>query len=279
MESCPEILDGGMGTLLQERGLKAGETPEDWNVERPDDIAAIHRAYVAAGSEIVYANTFGANPLKYRGRHDLAKVIRAGLQIARRATLDERRTTGRLLKPAGDLDFDDAVAAFAETIRVALGSNKAGAKSPEGWIDPKDSKDPIFPDLIVIETMGDVRELKAAVIAAKENCNLPVYATVALGEDGKLLTGGTVESVAALLESLGVDAYGLNCGLGPDLMLESVERLAKVSTKPIIVKPNAGIPKVEGGRTVFTVGPDEFAVTPDEVKEVFLALWQRLRHR
>ena len=252
MESCPEILDGGMGTLLQERGLKAGETPEDWNVERPDDIAAIHRAYVAAGSAVVYANTFGANPLKYHGRHDLAKVIRAGLQIARRATLDERRTTrvaldlgptGRLLKPAGDLDFDDAVAAFAETIRVATAQEKGEA----------------LPDLIVIETMGDVRELKAAVIAAKENCDLPVYATVALGEDGKLLTGGSVESVAALLESLGVDAYGFNCGLGPDRMLPYVERLAKVSTKPIIVKPNAGIPKVEGGRTVFTVGPDEFA--------------------
>lgn len=265
MESCPEILDGGMGTLLQERGLKAGETPEDWNVERPEEIAAIHRAYVAAGAQVVYANTFGANRLKYHGRHDLEKVIRAGLQIARRAAEDLRRgtsdegrktrvaldlgPTGKLLKPAGDLDFDDAVAAFAETIRVAFGALGSD----------KDSTDSIFPDLIVIETMGDARELKAAVIAAKENCNLPIYATVALGEDGKLLTGGSVESVAALLESLGVDAYGFNCGLGPDKMLPFVERLAKVSTKPIIVKPNAGLPKVEGGRTVFTVGPDEFA--------------------
>ena len=263
------ILDGGMGTLLQERGLKAGETPEDWNVERPDDIVAIHRAYVAAGAQVVYANTFGANRLKYHGRHSLEEVIRGGLAAAAKAKHEVEQgnvqlaldigPTGKLLKPAGDLSFDDAVAAFAETIRVALGSNKVGTKNPEGLLDPKDSKDSISPDLIVIETMSDVRELKAAVIAAKENCDLPIYATVALGEDGKLLTGGSVESVAALLESLGVDAYGFNCGLGPDRMLPYVERLAKVSTKPIIVKPNAGLPKVEGGRTVFTVGPDEFA--------------------
>ena len=278
----PLILDGGMGTLLQERGLKAGETPEDWNVERPDDIAAIHRAYVEAGSEVIYANTFGANPLKYHGRHSLEKVIRGGLEIARRVvedlkretedlkrerTLEGRRKTlvaldlgptGKLLKPAGDLSFDDAVAAFAETIRIALRPMIDGVDSQQSNNQTtKQSNN--SPDLIVIETMSDVLELKAAVIAAKENCDLPIYATVALGEDGKLLTGGSVECVAALLESLGVDAYGFNCGLGPDRMLPFVERLAKVSTKPIIVKPNAGLPAVVDGRTVFSVGPEEFA--------------------
>ena len=252
-----------MGTLLQERGLTAGETPEDWNVERPDDIAAIHRAYIEAGAEIIYANTFGANRLKYHGRHSLEEVIRCGLSIAHRAkglgSLEglesgQRKVkialdlgpTGRLLKPAGDLSFDDAVAAFSETIRIATSQT---FQTPQTFV----------PDLIVIETMGDVRELKAAVIAARETCDLPVYATVALGADGKLLTGGSVECVAALLESLGVEAYGFNCGLGPDRMLPYVERLAKVSTKPIIVKPNAGLPKIADGRTVFTVGPDEFA--------------------
>ena len=255
------ILDGGMGTLLQERGLKAGETPEDWNVERPDDIAAIHRAYVAAGSEVVYANTFGANRLKYHGKYDLEKVIRAGLEIAQKVKVEEGRSgilsasqvrialdlgpTGKLLKPAGDLAFDDAVTAFAETIRIATSTVDLDLRPG--------------PDLIVIETMGDVRELKAAVIAARETCDLPVYATVALDENGKLLTGGSVECVAALLESLGVDAYGFNCGLGPDRMLPFVERLAKVATKPIIVKPNAGLPRIEDGKTVFSVGPDEFA--------------------
>ena len=267
MDSSPDIivLDGGMGTLLQARGLLAGETPEDWNVERPDDIAAIHRAYVAAGAQVIYANTFGANRLKYHGRHSLEEVIRVGLEIAQKVKVEgqglQRNVkialdigpTGRLLKPAGDLSFDDAVAAFAETIKIAT--------SPLRQLQNLDLPSPDLPspDLIVVETMGDLLELKAAVIAAKETCGLPVYATVALGEDGKLLTGGSVECVAALLESLGVDAYGLNCGLGPDRMLPYVERLAKVSTKPIIVKPNAGLPTLVDGRTVFTVGPDEFA--------------------
>ena len=252
-----------MGTLLQERGLRAGETPEDWNVERPDDIAAIHRAYAEAGAEVIYANTFGANRLKYHGKHSLEEVIRAGLAVANKARGEKGEKgergergervrialdigpSGKLLKPAGDLDFDEAVAAFKETIRIAT-------LSPSHLLT-------FSPDLIVIETMGDLLELKAAVVAAKETCDLPVYATVALGEDGKLLTGGSVECVAALLEALPVDAYGFNCGLGPDKMLPYVERLAKVSTKPIIVKPNAGLPRIEGGRTVFTVGPDEFA--------------------
>ena len=269
----PLLLDGGMGTLLQERGLAAGETPEDWNVDRPDDIAAIHRAYVAAGAEVIYANTFGANPLKYHGRHSLEEVVRSGLEIARRAAEDLRRETedfrqertsdgrrktlvaldlgptGKLLKPAGDLAFDDAVAAFAETIKIATSTVRLRLPTTAF---PR-------PDLIVIETMGDLLELKAAVIAAKENCDLPIFATVTLGADGKLLTGGSVECVAALLESLGVDAYGFNCGLGPDLMLPFVERLANVSTKPIVVKPNAGLPKIVDGRTVFSVGPDDFA--------------------
>ena len=210
-------LDGGMGTQLQARGLKPGECPEDWNIERPDDIAAVHRAYVEAGAEVVYANTFGANSLKYHGRHGLDEVIRAGVSLAKRSgarvALDIG-PTGRLLKPAGDLDFEAAYDCFAEMVRQGAA---AGA------------------DLIVIETMGDVFELKAAVLAAKENCPLPVWATATLGEDGKLLTGGSVESVSVLLESLGVDAYGFNCGLGPDRMLPFVERLAKISTKPIIV--------------------------------------------
>ena len=260
-----------MGTLLQERGLTAGETPEDWNIERPDDIAAIHRAYVEAGAEVIYANTFGANRLKYHGKHSLEEVIRAGLAVAAKSKSEvevgqgnvrialDIGPTGKLLKPAGDLSFDDAVAAFAETIRIATST----VRLPTSTSPSNRAK----PDLIVIETMGDVRELKAAVIAAKETCDLPIYATVALGADGKLLTGGSVECVAALLESLGVNAYGFNCGLGPDKMLPYVERLAKVSTKPIIVKPNAGLPKIEDGRTVFTVGPDEFAAHVEKLIE------------
>ncbi len=239
----PLFLDGGMGTQLQARGLAAGEIPELWNLSRPDDIRAVHAAYLAAGADVIYANTFGANAAKYHGDVPLADVIAAGIAIAKSAGSAHHVAldigpTGRLLKPAGDFEFDAAYDAFAEQVRLGAA---AGA------------------DLVVIETMGDTYELKAAVLAAKENSNLPVIATVALGEDGKLLTGGDVECVAALLEGLRVDALGFNCGLGPDKMCPYVERLARVVSCPIAVKPNAGMPKVVDGQTVFTVGPEAFA--------------------
>ncbi|MBR2837378.1 MAG: homocysteine S-methyltransferase family protein, partial [Kiritimatiellae bacterium] len=240
------VLDGAMGTQLQERGLRPGETPELWNTGRPDDVRAIHEAYLAAGAGVVYSNTFGANAAKYHGDVPLADIVAAGVSIAREAASAAGRglvaldvgPTGRLLKPAGDFDFDEAYDAFAEAVR--LGS-AAGA------------------DLVAIETMGDAYELKAAVLAAKENCDLPVLATVALGEDGKLLTGADVDCVAALLEGLRVDALGLNCGFGPDRMLGFVRRLRERTSLPIAVKPNAGLPEIVGGKTVFRVGPEEFA--------------------
>lgn len=242
------MLDGGMGTQLQARGLQAGEVPEEWNLRRPGDVRAIHAAYYAAGADIVMSNTFGANPAKYHGTAPLAEVVAAGVRLARAAAdaagghpryvaLDVG-PTGRLLKPAGDCAFDDAYASFAEQIRLGAA---AGA------------------DLVVIETMSDVYELKAAVLAAKENCDLPVIATVALGEDGKLLTGAGPEVVAAVLEGLHVDALGFNCGLGPDLLLPFVKRLVAATNLPVVVKPNAGLPKVVDGETVFLVGPEAFA--------------------
>ncbi len=248
--SALAFLDGGFGTMVQAAGLPPGKDPTDWNVENPDAVAAVHRAYAEAGADIVLANTFGANRLKYHGPHDLAALISSAVAIARqgakvRVALDIG-PTGRLLKPAGDLDFDEAFGAFSEMVRAGAA---AGA------------------DLVFVETMGDARELKAAVLAAKLNSSLPVVATVALDESGKLLTGASVECVAALLESLGVDAYGFNCGLGPDRMLPFVERLARVSTKPIVVKPNAGMPKLVDGKTVFTVGPEEFAATVVKLAE------------
>lgn len=241
------FLDGGMGTQLQDKGLLPGEIPETWNITRPKDVRAIHEAYFAAGADVVYANTFGANRAKYHGDAPLEETIAAGISIAKEAAKNagghrsvalDVGPTGRLLKPAGDFEFDAAYDAFAEQIRLGAAS---GA------------------DLVVIETMGDTYELKAAVLAAKENSALPVFATVALGDDGKLLTGASVECVAAILEGLRVDAIGLNCGLGPDRMLPFVKRLAAATSLPIIVKPNAGMPKVIDGHTVFTVGPDEFA--------------------
>ena len=273
------FLDGGFGTQLQARGLGAGELPEDWNITHPDAVRSVHSAYRYAGSDVIYANTFGANRAKYHGAFPLADVIAAAVANARAATpgghfvaLDVG-PTGRLLKPVGDFEFDAAYDAFAEA--VTLGA-KAGA------------------DLVVVETMADVYELKAAVLAAKENSSLPVFATVALDEKGKLLTGGDAECVAAVLDGLGVDAIGFNCGLGPDLMREHVERMARVTSRPLIVKPNAGLPQLEGGRTVFKVGPDEFAhdvaglveagarivggccgTTPDHIAAVHAALAER----
>ena len=241
------FLDGGMGTQLQSKGLEPGETPEDWNISRPDDIRAVHDSYLAAGADIVYANTFGANRTKYHGSHKLEDVIASAISIAKSAasTIGGNRLvaldvgpTGRLLKPSGDFEFDAAYDTFAE--QIAIGA-KAGA------------------DLAVIETMGDTLELKAAVLAAKENSSLPVIATVALGNDGRLLTGADVECVATLLEGLRADAIGFNCGFGPDLMLPYVQRLARIASIPIAVKPNAGLPKSENGRTVFTVEPEDFA--------------------
>ena len=241
------FLDGGMGTQLQGKGLQPGEMPEAWNVSRPKDILAVHEAYFKAGADIAYANTFGANPAKYHGSAPIEDVIVAGVSIAREAatTVGGKRgvaldigPTGRLLKPFGDFEFDAAYDAFAEQVRIG---EKAGA------------------DLAVIETMGDTYELKAAVLAARENSSIPIFATVALGEDGKLLTGADVECVAAILEGLRVDAIGLNCGFGPDRMLPFVKRLAACTSLPLIVKPNAGLPQIVDGRTVFTVGPEEFA--------------------
>ena len=247
------FLDGGMGTQLQLKGLQPGEIPELWNIKRPADVRAVHEAYFAAGSNAVYANTFGANPAKYHGDMPLADVISAGIGIAREAAAGARLAdasakprlvaldigpTGRLLKPSGDFEFDAAYDAFAEQVRIGSAAEA---------------------DFIVVETMGDTYELKAAVLAAKENSSLPVIATVALGDDGKLLTGANVECVAALLEGLRVDALGLNCGFGPDRMLEHVKRLAAATTLPIVVKPNAGMPQIVDGRTVFTVGPEAFA--------------------
>ena len=172
------FLDGGMGTQLQAKGLQPGEVPEVWNLTRPNDVRAVHEAYFAAGADVVYANTFGANPAKYHGDAPLADVITAGIDIAREAAdrtggrhfvaLDVG-PTGRLLKPAGDFEFDAAYDAFAEQIQIGA---KAGA------------------DLIVIETMGDTYELKAAVLAAKENASLPILATVALSWANEYLDNG-----------------------------------------------------------------------------------------
>ena len=241
-------LDGGMGTLLQSRGLKPGERPEMWNLTRPEEITAIHRAYFEAGSHVVCANTFGANSLHFPGA-ELEPVVAAALanaRAARAASAGEQEKfvaldigpTGRLLKPYGDLDFEEAVAVFARTVRLGV---QYGA------------------DLILIETMNDSYETKAALLAAKENSTLPVFVSNAYGEDGKLMTGASPAAMVATLEGMGADAVGVNCSLGPRALAPVVEEYLRRASVPVLFKPNAGIPREEHGRAAYDVPPEEFA--------------------
>ena len=247
-------LDGGMGTLLQERGLAAGEYPERWNISHPDVITDIHRAYFDAGSNVVCTNTFGANSLKF-GDTELEEIVRSAVGNAKTAsnqcTLKTERfialdigPSGRLLKPLGDLDFEDAVKIFARTVKLGV---KYGV------------------DLIIIETMNDSYETKAALLAAKENCELPIIVSNAYGEDGKLMTGATPSAMVALLEGMGVDALGANCSLGPKQLRGVADELLKAASTPVILKPNAGLPKSVDGKTVFDVTADSFS---DELADI-----------
>lgn len=244
------FFDGGLGSLLQERGLKPGELPETWNLTRPEVLYDIHRAYLDAGADIILANTFGANGFKY---DNLEEIVTAAVVNAKKAVADSGRKayvaldmgpTGKLLKPMGTLDFEECVSIYADVVRYGA---KAGA------------------DLILIETMSDTYELKAAVLAAKENSNLPVVATVVFDEHHKMLTGATPEVVVAMLEGLRVDAIGMNCGLGPKQMKPIFETMARYASIPLVITPNAGLPRSEDGKTVYDVGPEEFAEDMEEI--------------
>ncbi|MGC6176652.1 homocysteine S-methyltransferase family protein [Lacrimispora sp. 38-1] len=256
------FFDGGMGSLLQANGLKPGELPETWNVTHSDLIVKLHRDYLEAGADMIKTNTFGANGLKYNQdkEFDLEQIVTAAMKNAKEAvntaSYPEGRKkgavaldigpTGKLLKPLGDLDFEDAYELFSQVVRIG---EREGA------------------DLILIETMSDSYEAKAAVLAAKENSSLPVFVTMIFDEKGKLLTGGNVESTVALLEGLGVDALGINCGLGPVQMKGILQDIMKVVSLPVIVNPNAGLPRSEGGKTVYDIDADEFARVMKEIAD------------
>ncbi|MBO5605237.1 MAG: homocysteine S-methyltransferase family protein, partial [Acidaminococcaceae bacterium] len=256
-----EILyfDGAMGTRLQAAGMKPGELPEVWNITHGDIVADIHASYVRAGANILKSNTFGANALKMQGSgYSVEEVVLAAFENARKAFRDVGRAgqsvpgvsedkqftaldlgpTGKLLAPFGDLQFEDAVALYAETVR-------AGVKAKA--------------DLVLIETMSDTYEAKAAILAAKENSDLPIFVTFTFDKDGKLLNGADVETAVLMAEGLGVDAVGFNCGLGPDLVAKLMPRARAVTCLPLIANPNAGLPVEKEGKTVFTTGPEDFA--------------------
>lgn len=245
------IFDGGMGTLLQKKGLMAGEYPELWNITHSDIIKDIHKTYYDNGSNVVTTNTFGANILKF-SEDELEEIIKKAIENAKNARSESTSKKekfvaldigplGKMLKPLGDFEFEDAVKVFAKT---AILGEKYGC------------------DLVIIETMNDSYETKAALLAVKENCSLPVVVSNAFGEDGKLMTGASPEAMVALLEGMGADIIGANCSLGPKQLVPIVEKILEVSSTPVIVQPNAGLPKVVDGQTVFDVTKEEFA---DEV--------------
>ena len=241
-------LDGGMGTLLQEKGLKAGEYPERWNLTHPDIITQVHKNYFDAGSNVVCTNTFGANSLKFDS-DELENIIMSAVynaKTARDLSVSKKDKfialdigpSGKMLKPFGDLDFEDAVSVFSRTVKLGV---KYGV------------------DLIIIETMNDSYETKAALLAAKENSDLPVIVSNAYGEDGKLMTGASPAAMVAMLEGMGADALGANCSLGPEQLRPVILDLIKNASVPVVLEPNAGLPKSVNNKTVYDVTADDFA--------------------
>ena len=262
---APLFFDGGTGTILQSKGLKPGELPETWNIKKAEIIQELHYNYFMAGANIIKSNTFGAFTTKFP--LNLKAIIGAALDNANKARKAAAKkikadsgnapdlfiafdisSTGKLLKPMGDLDFEDCINLYKKTFRTAF---KCGAEKSQGF------------DCILIETMNDGYETKAAVIAAKEimeetGRNYPILVTNVYDADCRTLSGSTPESMVALLEGLGVDAIGVNCSLGPLEMLPAVERLCKAASIPVIINPNAGLPKVIDGKTVFDVKAGDF---------------------
>lgn len=254
------FFDGAMGTMLQKNGLSAGEIPETWNITHRDTVYAIHKAYADAGCNIIKSNTFGANALKFKGTdYTVEEIVTSAIDIAKTAVSGKDKTfvaldlgpTGKLLKPYGELPFETAYELYKQQV---IAGKKAGA------------------DLVLIETMGDTYEIKAAVLAAKENCDLPIVVTMIFDESGKLLTGSNIKTAVFMLEGLGVDAIGFNCGLGPRQMLSLLPELLKYSSTPLAINPNAGLPECVNGVTFFNVTPEEFANDLKELAEMGVSL-------
>ena len=243
------IFDGAMGTMIQSRNLPTGVLPETYNLTHSDVIEDIHRQYLEAGADVISLNTFGANLLKFSGGK-LKEIIDAAIDCGEKARKGfegkylalDMGPLGRLLAPFGDLSFEEAYDIFAETVRIA-----------------KDRT-----DLIIIETMNDSYETKAAVLAAKENSDLPIFVSNVYDEKAKLMTGADAPAMIAMLEGLGVDAIGLNCSLGPDKMLSILPAFEKYSSTPTLIMPNAGLPKVVDGKTVFDVTIEDFVKSMEQ---------------
>ena len=236
------VFDGAMGTMLQEAGLKAGELPELLNFSHPETVTAIHRAYVEAGADVISANTFGANAHKLGDAARVEDVFAAAIACARKSgtryVAADIGPIGALLKPLGTMDFDEAYDLFAQQARAA---QAAGA------------------DLFVVETMTDLLEAKAAVLACLECTELPVVATMTFGEDGCTFLGTSPEICAMTLSALGVQAVGINCSLGPGALAPLLARMAPFARVPLMVQANAGLPRIEDGRTLYDIDAESYA--------------------
>ena len=235
--------DGGTGTVLQSAGLPAGSPPELWNLTAPEKIVQLHKSYIDAGCNIIKTNTFGVNSEKYPNYADIIEKALSCAKVAANGAEGvfiafDMGPTGRLLKPLGDMEFEEAVELFSKNARLA---EQYGA------------------DLILIETMNDCFETKAAVIGAKAGSSLPIFVTNVYDERGKLMTGANAVAMIAMLESIGVDALGMNCSLGPDKMLDILGDFVKYASLPIIVNPNAGLPVNVDGKTQYNIDAETFS--------------------
>ncbi len=254
-------IDGGLGSSLIKMGLPSGMAPEKWNIKEPLNIVSLHKAYIDAGAQILTTNTFGANELKLEDdEYSLEELVTSAVENAKKAITECSKVQGedvyvglsvgpcgKLLEPLGELKFEEAVSAFSKTIEFG---EKAGA------------------DLVIIETMSDTYEAKAALLAAKESCSLPVFVSVAYDEKEKLMTGADPSAVVAMLEGLKADAIGINCGLGPHQMKNIAKKYTELSSIPVFVSPNAGMPKSVDGKTVYDVDAQEFSSVMKEIAEL-----------
>ena len=247
IKTGPIILDGATGTNLMEAGMPVGVCPESWVLENPKVLLDLQRHYVEAGSNIVYAPTFTANRIKleeYGLAERLEEMNRKLVQLSREAVGEkalvagDMTMTGQQLYPMGELMFEELVEVYKEQARVLC---EAGV------------------DLFVVETMMSLQESRAAVLAIREVCDLPIMVTLTYNEDGRTLFGTEPETAVVVLQSLGVDAIGINCSTGPMEMVEPVAKMAEYATVPILAKPNAGLPELEGTTTVYRMTPEEFA--------------------
>lgn len=253
------VFDGAVGTMLQNLGLKLGENPEIFNITHGEEIIKIHKDYINSGAKIITTNTFGANELKLKNtKFSVEEIIKSGVDLARKARGDKEcyialdiGPIGELLEPMGTLSFEKAIDVFKRQIKIGVDSGV---------------------DIILIETMTDLYEMKAAIIAAKESCDLPIFATMTFEEDGRTFTGCLPESMAITLEGLGVEAVGVNCSLGPNKLKEIIKRIIDNTNLPIIVQPNAGIPKIIEGKAFYDITEKEFSNSVKELVDIGVSI-------